>query len=45
MHFDRELLLKHAQKRVDQEVEDKKDIIAAYLRGAPSYLVPLSWGE
>jgi len=44
MHFDRELLLKHAQKRVDQEVEDKKDIIAAYLRGSLLFGSPFLGG-
>ncbi len=44
MQFSRDVLLKHAQRRVDQEVDRKKGIIAAYLRGSLLFGSPLLGG-
>ncbi len=44
MQFSRDVLLKHAQRRVDQEVDRQQGIIAAYLRGSLLFSSPLLGG-
>lgn len=44
MQFSRDVLLKHAQRKVDQEVDRRKGIIAAYLRGSLLFGSPLLGG-
>jgi hypothetical protein len=44
MQFSRDVLLRHAQRRVDQEVDRRQGIIAAYLRGSLLFGSPLLGG-